>query len=68
MQEAMPKAFYWLGTALLGNWVISACLGTVFAQVGDVHFPPTVDDSLFVASVNVLHRRYLYGRTLIPAL
>ena len=65
MRDAMPKAFYWLGTALLGNWVLSTCLESVFKSSDAATIRPSVGDGLYVTCVNFIHRRYLYGQSVV---
>ena len=65
MRDAMPKAFYWFGTALLGNWVVSTCMDAALAKKERATPVPTINDALYVTAVNFLHRRYLYGLSVV---
>ena len=65
MRAAMPKAFYWFGTALLGNWVMSSCMNAVLSGESQAPVVKNISDALYVACVNFLHRRYLYGQCVL---
>ena len=57
LRDAMQKANCWLGTALLGNWVVETCIHLFSTQ-----------DSLRHGSrkcVQFVHRRYLYGQSVL---
>ncbi len=64
LRDAMPKALYWLGAALLNNWVLSTVLE---AALGGISPQPasTVSDELFVSCVQFVHRRYLFGQSIL---
>ena len=67
MQESVPKATYWLGTGLMLNHILEElwplALGTndqVIPSLGEY-----ISDECFVASINMIHRRYLYGQVVL---
>ena len=43
LRDAMPKAFYWFGTALLGNWVVATCMDAALAKKEQAIVKTTVD-------------------------
>ena len=65
MRDAMPKSLYWLGTALLGNWVTSSCMEAVVNNRDSVNVVTMCSDAMYVTCVNFLHRRYLYGHNVL---
>ena len=65
MRDAMPKSFYWFGTALMGNWVVSTCMPASIARKDHVVPAAHIPDDQYVACVNFLHRRYLCGQNVV---
>ena len=65
LRDAMPKANYWLGTALLGNWVVETCMSSVFKPGFCPTWEPQVSNKLFLACVHFVHRRYIYGQSVL---
>ncbi len=65
LREAMPKALYWLGTSVLQNWTMAGCMGGVLRRSSEIHLSADLLDEVYVASVHFLHRRYLFGQSVL---
>ncbi len=65
LKAAMPKALYWLGTAILTNHTISSLWRDAVADRETGSIPVDISDPYFAASVAFMHRRYLAGQTVL---
>eukprot|EP00973_Karenia_brevis_P047921 6651110-Karenia_brevis.AAC.1 len=62
-RDCLPKAYYWLGTALLHNHTMSASLGNIWATRTGTD--TSISDEVFCSAVRFLHRRYLRGQNVL---
>ena len=63
--EAMPRALYWMGTAVLGNLVVSHCVRHIVRKQRVEQPAGLIIDDLLVAAVDFLRRKYLYGQSVV---
>ncbi|CAK9003900.1 unnamed protein product, partial [Durusdinium trenchii] len=64
-REAMPKAMYWLGTAVLTNHLVANLWPSALGRDLPDEFPTTVSNECFIASVQFMLKRYLFGQAIL---
>ena len=62
---ALPKAMYWLGTALLLNHTIVSLWPAALTRTEVEGLPGHISDATFAASTRFVHRRYLAGQAVL---
>ena len=65
LREAMPKALYWLGTSVLTNHLLSHLWSVALGFESEEQVPDHVSDQCFLASVQFMIKRYLYGQAVL---
>ena len=65
LRRSMPKAMYWLGTAILSNHVGEQLFPHALRGTSPTDWSWTVSDAVFRASMQFMHRRYLFGQAVL---